>query len=313
MRLEDIDNLKKEHKAEYNRYLKKGMFILGIIFAIIIGINILFMVSGNSFEIEALVALVPILGFFTLFGFIFVFATASIKTAGKNKEVSNAFKKYCVDNILSEIFDNVSFNYEKGISEDSLSALNMVRIGNVYSSEDLLLANYKGVDFMQSDVHIQNVTRDSEGRSSTVTYFKGQILGFTFNKPFKANIKIVEKRFTNAYWAFGEKQVKLEDQDFNDKFYVSGESEQSVFYILTPHFMEKMKKLVDLDFDRNDSMVFLFKENKLYIALRNNKNTFEHSDLKNLTEENARNLVARETKRITNFIDELSLDNDLFK
>ena len=102
----------------------------------------------------------------------------------------------------------------------------------------------------------------------------------------------------------------MEDEDFNNRFRIYAQNEHDVFYILTPALMEKIKKVTD---SVTGQILFCFVDNKLHIGIANNKDSFEHSifvkiDKKQIIEE-----ISKDIKLITDFIDELNLDNNLFR
>ena len=138
---------------------------------------------------------------------------------------------------------------------------------------------------------------------------------FDFNKPFKANMQVKSKWFDNSKiinWGkdIKFKRVKLEDEEFNKYFTVYAQDEEEAFYILTPHFMDKIKKVSN---NVSGELLLCFINNKLHIGLDSNDDSFEPSLLSNSTEEQINNNILADIKVITNFIDQLNLDNDLFK
>lgn len=106
------------------------------------------------------------------------------------------------------------------------------------------------------------------------------------------------------------KKVKLEDIEFNKMFKIYSEIEHDAFYILTPHFMEKIKKLYK-ELDAPIKLTFM--ENKLHVAVNNGEDSFEYNVLNPINEEEIEQDIIKDIKLITDFVNELNLDNDLFK
>ena len=102
----------------------------------------------------------------------------------------------------------------------------------------------------------------------------------------------------------------MEDQAFNNSFRTYAQDEHEAFYILTPSLMEKIKNLTN---NISGKLLFCFVDNKLHIGLQNGKDSFEHSIYKQIDEEKVTNEISQDIKLITNFVDELSLDNTLFR
>ena len=69
---------------------------------------------------------------------------------------------------------------------------------------------------------------------------------FDFNKNFKSNFQVISNDFIKRSLPRikNNKKVKLEDIEFNKMFKIYSEIEHDAFYILTPHFMEKIKNIV---------------------------------------------------------------------
>ena len=74
--------------------------------------------------------------------------------------------------------------------------------------------------------------------------------------------------------------------------------------------MQRIKKLNNMI---SGKLLFCFIDNKLHIGLYNNKDSFEHSLFSKIDENLAIESVSKDIKMITAFVDELNLDNDLFK
>jgi len=226
------------------------------------------------------------------------------------------FKNIFVLKSLQNNFDNVVYTPETGFDKTFVDSVGMLNTADRYHSNDFISATYKNIKFQQSDVHIEekHEERDSDGNTRTVweTLFRGRLMVFDFNKKFKANIQVSSSSFDAEKLPWGRKfsRVKMEDMEFNKIFYVYAQNEHEAFYILTPHFMEKMK---EISRTLNYGIMFCFVDNKLYIALDNNQDSFEHNVLKVINEQEIEENITKDIKIITNFVDELDLDNNLFR
>lgn len=54
-------------------------------------------------------------------------------------------------------------------------------------------------------------------------------------------------------------------------------------------------------------------ENKLHVAVNNGEDSFEYNVLNHINEEEIEQDIIKDIKLITDFVNELNLDNDLFK
>ncbi len=244
-----------------------------------------------------------------------------LATASKRKKFKLSFKELFVLKSLKTIFEDVDYQPEMGIDRNVIRNTEMMDMGNRYSSNDYVSAKYKDVNFIQADVHIEEERerRDSDGHTRTdyVTLFKGRWMVFEFNKSFKANIQVRQKGFSNAKvsnWFKPKeekyKKIALEDEEFNRGFRVFAQNEHEAFYVLTPSLM---RRIIELTKNVNGKVLMCFVDEKLHIGLHNQKDSFEHSIFKPIVEEVVIDKISKDIKLITSFIDDLNLDNDLFR
>lgn len=270
--------------------------------------------------LSAIVVSILLKSFFALFFIIVVGLIVTILISVKStRNFTLAFKETFVLKSLNSVFTDLVYEPEKGLDESIIRNTGMMNMGDVYSSNDFISGKYKNINVIQADVHIEeeHETTDSDGDTTTtlVTIFKGRWMIFDFNKFFKANIQVCQKGFGNSILSnWGEKikykKVMMEDQAFNNSFRIYAQDEHEAFYILTPSLMEKIKKLTG---DISGKLLFCFIDSKLHIGIQNNKDSFEHSIFTKINEEKVTNEISQDIKLITNFVDELSLDNDLFR
>lgn len=235
-----------------------------------------------------------------------------------NKNVRE-YKKIYKENITLEtfkcVFTDVKYSPNLGLSESVISNTKMMNTGDRYYSNDYISAKYKEINFECADVHIEEEYRDKDGDIHYATIFKGQWFIFDFNKNFKANMQICEKSFSGAKRGglFSDEvyeKVKMEDVDFNKTFKVYAENELDAFYVLTPNTMEKIKKLNN---KLHGNLLFCLINSKMHIGLHNRKDLFEPNVYKKINLEEEKQRMLSDIKIITEFVDVLDLDNDLFK
>ena len=141
---------------------------------------------------------------------------------------------------------------------------------------------------------------------------------FDFNKEFKANVQVSQKGFGNSKVKrfFGKKEeifkkVSMESESFNKKFNVFAQNEHDAFYIITPSLMERIERL---DENNKGKLLLCFIDNRLHIGIYDGKDSFEPGSVfKEIHEQEAIEKISNEIKVITQFVDELNLDNTLFK
>ena len=300
----------KDLKDIQNEVLKKSKIIDTVIF--IIWVIIMFLLYKKGINLQA-------------FFFITVFIMAIrmfIKYIFLNKQITefnNGFKNKYVLSSLNKIFTDLKYFPDKGLDYGVIANTRMMDMGDRYSSNDYFEGKYKNVNVKQADVHIEEEqqTTDSDGHTTTtwVTIFEGKWMIFDFNKTFTANVQVSQKGFGNfRVNNWGEKnrykKVEMEDAEFNKMFRIYAQNEHDAFYILTPSLMEKIKNLARTV---SGKLLLCFINNELHIGLYNYKDSFEHSVYKKIDEEKINDDISKEIKIITNFVDELDLDNSLFR
>lgn len=304
-----LNDLEKKRKKYRNR-----IFLSMIIFAII-----LCYIPPKATVYEDFIV-------FLIFSIIIGFIIALLLTLGPKKKYSKAYKEYIVLRGLKEIFTDLNYEPESGMPRSTIADTHMMYMGDIYKSNDFISGKYKDVAFSQADVHIQEEreTTDSDGNTTTyyVTIFRGRWMVFDFNKEFKANVQVAQKGFGNnrvkERGLFSKKDdksyyqnVKMESESFNKRFNVYAQSEHEAFYILTPSLMEKIERLDD---NNKGKLLLCFINNRLHIGLYDNKDSFEAPNcLFKINEEKELNRTNGDIKVITQFVDELNLDNTLFK
>lgn len=230
----------------------------------------------------------------------------------ESKEFSQIVKDIIIRGLFEEEFSKVVYQPDKGFDQKFIEKTGMYSSGNRYYTDDLLSANYKDVGFMQADVLLQQVTNTGK-TTTTTTIFHGRWFICDFIKDFEGYHQIRSNGFfknTKPFAWFGDKTKKFEFEGnaFNQKFTAYTTDQQEAFYLINPGYMERLEKFVDYI---NCEVVFGFIENKLHVAIFNNKDAFELKG-KNINEEFVKN-IEDDIKLIKLIIDELDLELDIFK
>ncbi len=302
----------KQLQSEIIRKNKKCNIIGLIVFLIIMILTIIYFKIKNI-PLEMLLATAPFALLIYLFFIMYIKSKVNGKDMDKfNKEYKNTF----VLKSLNNIFEDIKYNPNNGFKEEYIEKVGMLDTGDSYSSNDYIFGKYKNISFEQSDIHIQekHEEENADGKKETewVTTFMGRLMIFDFNKNFKANIQVTNWLFSanTLPWSKRFTRVKMEDTEFNNSFMVFAESEHEAFYILTPHFMEKLKEITK---KLKCGVMFCFVDNKLHIAVDNYKDSFEYNVFNPINEKEIEESITNDIKLITNFVEELDLDNNLFK
>jgi hypothetical protein len=258
---------------------------------------------------------------FTLTGFfyplgmiIFIQMVSMIVSANKKRKIYVSEFKKIIGDYFQESFDNVAYIPKRGLSYDVIKKTDMIRKGNLFSSDDYVSGSYKNVNFKRSDVCIQNTQSIGKIRK-LITYFQGKWLIFDFNKRFNNDLQVVERSFAYARKSgsfFNSKphmnKFELECVEFNKIFSVSAANNQDAFYILTPHLMESIRRVNQYV---KGKLLLCFIDNYLHVAINTGKNAMEPPTFSKINDR-VFNDIYNEIRIIMCVVDELRLDNNLF-
>lgn len=294
MDIESLENLRKETVRKCN---KNNMIFAFIIVIILVLLFFIFKVFDVRFLFLIFVVYIP-------FG---------IMNEKVKSEYKNTFMKSLLPIAVKNILTDVQVDVNNGIPSYVIQETHSMSTGDRYHSSNFVSGKYKDIKVMMSDVHIQDEHEDSEGHTSYVTIFLGQWMIFDFNKNFKSNVQIWEKKVFGGIsrrWKSSLKKVELEDIEFNKKFKVLSENELDAFYIITPKLMERVKAV---EAAINGTIMLVFYNNQLHVAVYNNKTTFNVNIHKTINFEEFARESLKDLDAIIKFVDILELDNDLFK
>lgn len=309
--MNDFDKLEKMRK---NIVLKKRVMFfcnkVNSIFLIIFSMCFVVMFIVRDMETFMIIS---IFLFLPLYVSVAIYILLSHVINADVIKYTNMFKNVITYRLFNEIFTGVVYNpnigFEKSVIEETL----MAKIGDIYDSSDYVCAKYKNVNFQMSNARIVRVYHSSDGDQYKTMFF-GQWLILDFNKKIVSDVQVVEKNF----WPFSTdaniskldlQKVETEDALFNEIFNIYAENEYDTFYVLTPHIMEKIIKLREII---NKKLLFCFSNNKLYIGIQNDRFLFTHNIDNELDLEQEKNNIIRDMKIITDFVDILDLDINVF-
>ncbi|MDD4184221.1 MAG: DUF3137 domain-containing protein [Candidatus Izemoplasmatales bacterium] len=291
-----------QQKLDRFNNMKKGSERISLIGFIIIGIGaiLLLAVYLNGGE-NGMVFPIIILAV----GFI-----VSLVGTAKFSQVKRSFKNDVLSEYFQDAIPGVKYYPINGLAQTEVYATEFLKRADRFHSEDLLEGQMDEVDFISSDVRLEerHVQHTKNGtRVYYVTYFLGRVFKFTFNKEFDGYLQVLESGSPLSNRKF--QKVELESIDFNKKFRTYSTNELSAFYVLTPDIMEAIFELEK----RNPGRISLsFTGENLYIAINNNKDTFEIKMFSKIDQQ-----IMDEFKRdllvIKDFVHTLKLNTKIFK
>lgn len=308
MEFKDLESAREKYAKKLKTFIAVGLAIFAL--SIIISLVSLSNLKSISF-----------VGFLVPFALIVIAIIAIIAVFATKKDTKtyrSLYKACFVERNLCQIFTDVHYSHELGMPKAVLESTDMIRTGDVYRSNDLTSAKYKDVRFSQADVEIEEESTDSDGNTHYVTIFKGRWMIFEFPKPFTFRLEVVQKWFTASKKLKKNREtnrqitkISTESLTFDKKFNVYAEDGFEAYYILDPAFIDHIEKLSE---SHKGKLLLCFIDNKLHVAINDNKDAFEPpSPFKPLDEQTENQKIQAEIRTITDFVDFLKLDRKLFK
>ncbi|MCL1919329.1 MAG: DUF3137 domain-containing protein [Peptococcaceae bacterium] len=210
--------------------------------------------------------------------------------------------------VLAETFELSYFDAAAHISDGLVRASRLVDRWSRFKGEDYFAGRYKGRNVCFSDITLTH-TESSGNSTHTVIDFKGPWMICDFAKNVPAQLRLRERNPRDK----GRKTkstIETENELFNKKFQILSQNDHTVFYVLTPHFMEY---ICHADNIAQGQTLLWFVGNQVHIALNNGRDTFRitgsRQEIKNLDQ--LRNRFRADLRYLTAIIDVLC-QNDRF-
>jgi len=288
-----IETFNFEKKGIEKKFLIAfGIFALAILSFVIMG-------QGLSESLMVIPIILVIVGL----GFLF-------KASMDYGKLKKTFKTQVLKAMFEELIPGIVYKPFQGLTKEVVYEGEFLKKADRFHSEDYLEGKIDDIDFVSSDVVLEerHVRHTKNGTQVYyVPYFVGRIFRFDFHKELVGRLQVLESGSPYSRYKF--ERVKLESIDFNKKFRTYAENELTAFYILTPDIMEAIFAIEK----RYPGVIkFSFLNQKLYVAINNNKNTFELKLFKAISTEDIE-MFKKDLLTIKDLIVTLKLNNNLFK
>lgn len=161
------------------------------------------------------------------------------------REMKELYKDAFVKEPLMNNFENVHYEPNGGFLRENIEAFQLCEMGNSFWSEDYIQATYRGVNFEVAEVNMREVDKSSDS-NRVETYFEGRMMVFHFPNKLVSSVSVFSRKFKHRPLSrreAKETKVELEMVQFNNDFDVYSETQQDAFYLITPHFMERLQFL----------------------------------------------------------------------
>lgn len=214
-----------------------------------------------------------------------------------------AFKQHYLSTVLNEIFETVRYTPVRGRSSTKLRyvLLDFLKRGTRHVSHglreeevrktwfvplgeggffsgDYFEGKFGEVNVSGSDVKTMRRRHNQKNnKTSYETLFHGRVFRFDFNKLLDGAVFVLERYEPTSPVKL--ERVTMESMAFNKTFNVFATKPQTAFYVLTPHFMERLQTI---EKNHPGKIGFSFQGSTLYFAIHTGKDTFGFRHFKKL-------------------------------
>ena len=288
------DKPTKENLDEKLAKLSKEILQMKIAVGALLALTVI-MFAGFNFLIGMVAALAS---------FVFIFLIR--KKLQKKKSAAYDLIK----TVIQKHIDLTEYSPNGHIPEYAIENTRLMPHWDEFSGSDLVQGTYKGVNIAFSDIHLVDIETytDSDGNRQTRrdTVFQGQWIVCELPKTIKRAVRLKEK--PKIRLLPHKSDVETENIAFNKKYQILTDDPHTMFYILTPHFMEY---ILSADLLAEGQTYFCFEGNHVYIAIDNRRDAFKMKS-KHESVEKLQERIEKEVKYLIEIIDELMKNEYLF-
>lgn len=208
------------------------------------------------------------------------------KINGIVKETKAKIREILISSQLKGKLIDIEYSSTEGFDDAYILKYVCSVYGSTISSYDLLKAKYGNTKIKYAYCHV--ITKSRRGHR---VHFSGKVIEIDFPKKIDGYVSLTQPKL--IYKFDGIDEIVVENMEFDENFNVYSNVPHSVFFILTPHYMEK---LINLNVKYKKEIKIYFYDSKLVISINDNYNslrtydTYSSQDLKKI-EKNIDNLV----------------------
>ena len=225
--------------------------------------------------------------------------------------IKNTISGDIVNSIVNEVLDNAAYAAPYRLSDEIIRSSNMVfpQPYEKITGSDFINGEYKGLLLKMSDIDLSRTVETSDDDETEQRVFEGQWLVCDFGKELSGEVHVsqVTKSMPDS---IKRQRIRMENEQFNEKFIVTANDPEEAFYILTPHMMDYILNLEK----KNNGIIYMsfLHDGKFHIAVNSGKDFFELG--KNKPDpEILRQVFLDQLHWYTDIIDELRLEPNLYK
>ncbi|MDD2567427.1 MAG: DUF3137 domain-containing protein [Thiovulaceae bacterium] len=236
------------------------------------------------------------------------------------QDYTKAFKQQIIKPLIHAIDPQLHYLENNHLDQRKFEASTLFSVPDRLSGNDHISGNIDGVPIEFSDIHAEKKHKDSKGRTSWSTIFRGLYIVTDFPKNFHGTTLVLpdtaQKTFGDLLggWfqshAIGRGElVKMDDPAFEKEFVVYASDQIEARYILSHTLMQKILQLKN----KSQHNVYLsFKDNRLYIAIYYDKDLFEPTLFSSLLEYKVAIEYIKTLNMTLGLVEELKLNQKLW-
>lgn len=275
-----------------------GRWVMQIVGIALVALPIVILIREGSIYLDELLPYLLLGGLGIL-----LFIGGRLLTLGTKRLVELIVKP-----LLQEVFGvGMEYNPFAHIPDECINSSGFFDNYEDISGSDFVRGQYRGIPVMFSDVRLTRTEydHDSDGNKTkrVVVVFQGYWIVADFDRELAAvSLSILEK-------SKGSNAIQMESEAFNQQFGVYCSDPHSAFYILTPHFMER---LIAVDQAANGKSCFKFDGNRLQIAVETRRDLFEAGKWRAPNVKKMKERFQQEIGNLTGVLDEMLKNERLF-
>lgn len=303
--------LEAERKAFVKKFLKQVLICTGVL----IGVIVLFTVSGSTGFSRLLV------------GGIIFFAASSFLIISYNKFYKNfkaQFKGKVIPTVVKYVDERLDYDPTRSLINEYTESRIFNQRYDRHKAEDTISGTFDSTSFSFGEIHTEykTVSTDKNGnrQESWHTIFKGMFFVSDFHKNFEGETIIDADSMERFFGKFGRnfqkwnpsragKLVQMENPEFEKRFAVYSTDEQECRYILS---LSMMERLVEMSKKINFQISLSFRNNQVYLAVFNNMDLFEPSVFGSLLKEEDYKIIISMLRLMTGVIEDLNLNTRIW-
>ncbi|HWT74212.1 MAG TPA: DUF3137 domain-containing protein [Mobilitalea sp.] len=226
----------------------------------------------------------------------------------RKKSVFNQlYNEFIIEDVIRGFYPSWSYNKEATIDQDTIYQTYLVKKGSSIDITNNIIGDVGNTNF--SFVELKVVKNQYLGARLPKKLFHGYFFVFDNNKVTESKL-FVRPNMLKDFGSldFGEKKIKTDSSEFDQRFATFSDDPVEARYILTPALMARV---LDFESKYKNKISLLFYKDKLYIAFKEYKNLLEPSLHKRITVDTI-NRQMDIFKLLGLIVEELNIDNNIW-